>query len=61
MTLNDHNLTLIFAAATAVAFVLTIVGADLGASGNTIITALCAVATLGAMTFTALITARRSD
>lgn len=61
MTLNDQNLTLIFAATTVAAFILTMVGADLGASGKTLITALCAVATLGAMTFTALITARRPE
>jgi hypothetical protein len=52
---------LVLAAVTALAFVLTIVGADVGASQDTLIRALCAVAVLGAATFTAFAQTRQSQ
>jgi uncharacterized membrane protein YhaH (DUF805 family) len=61
MTQSDQNLVLVLAAATVLSFVLMLVGADVGASEQNILSALCSVAVLGAMTFTLAITARRTE
>lgn len=58
---SSRNLILILVAATALAFILTLVGADAGASEAIIVKALCAVAVLGAMAFTVIMTGLRSQ
>jgi len=52
-------LTPLLAAATVVAFILTMVGADLGSSQTSILNAICAVSVLGAATFIVFIEDRR--
>jgi hypothetical protein len=51
---------MVFAASTALAFVMMLVGADAGAPQRGVITSMCAVAVLGATTFTAIFAALRS-
>jgi hypothetical protein len=48
----------LLAALAVVAFVMTMVGADLGASQTVVLRALCAVAVLGTASFTAFLQAR---
>src|SRR5579871_5528306 len=61
MNLNYPSLLFALTACTVAAFVLTIVGADVGAPEQNKINALCSVAVLGAMTFTAFVASRRPD
>lgn len=60
MTLTDQNLMNVLGAATVVSFVLLLIASDAGASQTTILSAVSAVAVLGAMTFTVIMGARRS-
>jgi hypothetical protein len=61
MALNDDTIRMVLASATALGFVLLMIGADVGAPQRGVITALCAVAVLGAMTFTAYLAERLSQ
>lgn len=58
MTSINENLIQVLLASTVCAFVLLIVGADAGASQDSIMKALCAVAVLGAMTVTTVLSDR---
>lgn len=60
MTFINQNLRQVLLTATAFAFILLIVGADTGASQDSIMKALCAVAVLGAMAITTVLTDRLS-
>lgn len=56
--MNDRTLTLTLAGVTDFAFVLLLAAADAGAPEKSVLTAMCVVAFLGAMTLTSLLASR---
>jgi len=56
--MKHNSLPTVFAGLAVLAFVLTVIGSDLGAAQSITLRALCAVAVLGTASFTAFLQAR---
>ena len=56
--MKHNSLPTVFAGLAVLAFVLTVIGSDLGAAQSITLRALCAVAVLGTASFTAFLHAR---